>query len=740
MAPALRSYTDTLSYRAGDPVSLFCDGAPQDVRIALKRLVHSSDATTDIAVPWSAEGEYRVGPQETCVGSFATAPIGAAGSALTVGVFFWINYDQVDGTRTIWSITTADGAEAAVSVSERTLSVRVGEAVADVDAVVRQRVWYFLGVVVDAGDVSVTLISTDTLRGDSASTSFPAASPFTAGDELTATVAGRRPRDIVVEAGSARGRATDLFTGKLGGFFAASAALDERALLDIASGATRAAEAGGFDVMASWDFTPFSAGDDPSVVLDRVSGSSIPLVNLPAQGVTGRFFDGSETDYRLKPAHYDAVHFHASDMSDAGWEPLLRAELPSDLPSGVYGIEIVGEESTDLMPLFVTPAHGERTTRRVAVVLPTFCYLAYGNEGMYAAGDPTTWTNSGLVKVADEDVARIGDPTYGLSLYDFHADRSAVTYSSTRRALVNMRRGYEMWLFGAGRGFSADMYLIEWLESRGIEYDILTDFEVHAGGVSALEPYAAVISGMHPEYTTVEQLDAFETYRDNGGGLIYLGGNGWYWVTGVFPSPGLTVEIRRGHAGPLVWMASFPGEVTLISSRQPGGLWRHRGRAPQRIFGVGMAAQGWSKSHPYYRTEAASDPLVSWILDGVDEEPIGAYGAVMGGAAGDEIDRADEFLGTPYHATIIGTSRGHDNYYQRVPEETGATQPSPRSPGGEDDPEVHSDIVYFRTPGGGEVFSAGSMAWSGALNHNGGENGVSRITENVVRRFVENRR
>ena len=130
---------------------------------------------------------------------------------------------------------------------------------------------------------------------------------------------------------------------------------------------------------------------------------------------------------------------------------------------------------------------------------------------------------------------------------------------------------------------------------------------MHEGGAAVLEPYAAVISGMHPEYPSLEIIDAVEQYRDGGGGVLYLGGNGWYWVTGVYAGEGLAVEIRRGHSGVLTW-TSYPGEVTLVSSKQPGGLWKYRGRAPQRLVGLGFAAQGWGKSYPFYRNEAATHP------------------------------------------------------------------------------------------------------------------------------------
>jgi N,N-dimethylformamidase len=49
---------------------------------------------------------------------------------------------------------------------------------------------------------------------------------------------------------------------------------------------------------------------------------------------------------------------------------------------------------------------------------------------------------------------------------------------------------------------------------------------------------------------------------------------------------------------------------------------------------------------------------------------------------------------------------------------------------------VRSDMVYFETPNGGAVFSTGSITWCASLSHNGFQNNVSRITENVLRRFM----
>ena len=52
------------------------------------------------------------------------------------------------------------------------------------------------------------------------------------------------------------------------------------------------------------------------------------------------------------------------------------------------------------------------------------------------------------------------------------------------------------------------------------------------------------------------------------------------------------------------------------------------------------------------------------------------------------------------------------------------------------DPEVRSDVVLFSCGESGAVFSVGSIAWCGGLSHDDYTGGVSRITENVLRRFL----
>ena len=48
---------------------------------------------------------------------------------------------------------------------------------------------------------------------------------------------------------------------------------------------------------------------------------------------------------------------------------------------------------------------------------------------------------------------------------------------------------------------------------------------------------------------------------------------------------------------------------------------------------------------------------------------------------------------------------------------------------------LRSEIVFFETPNGGAVFSVGSITFCGSLPHNDFDNNISRMVDNVLRRF-----
>jgi N,N-dimethylformamidase len=481
-------------------------------------------------------------------------------------------------------------------------------------------------------------------------------------------------------------------------------------------------------LLAAWDFST-------DIGSARITDSG-PLglhgrtVNSPMRAVTGHDFTGRMTSYRLAPEEYGAIFFHDDDLEDAGWEADFQFTVPEDLPSGVYAVHLQAGDDEDYVPFIVRPKRGTATAR-LAVLLPTYTYLAYANEQITWRNPDSPVPHDPLQHLQAQDHYIVA---HGLkSAYDHHADDTGVCFSSRLRPVLNLRPKYSTALILAPQHFNADLYLIDWLEAMGHEYDVLTDEDLHAEGVDLLRPYRAVISGCHHEYWSGEMLDALEAYLASGGRWLSLTGNGYYWPIGIDPARPHLLEIRRGQNGTGTWR-SAPGENWFQTNGEPGGLWRDRGRAPQRLVGVGMSAAGFDVALPFHRLPASHDPRAAFIFDGVGEdEPIGDAGLMMGGAAGLEVDRADAALGTPPHALVVAAANGFSNSYLRAIEEV--TAPDAHQ-GGPENPALRGDMVFFETPNDGAVFAVGSITWFGSLSHNDYENPVSRITDNVVRAFI----
>jgi N,N-dimethylformamidase len=355
------------------------------------------------------------------------------------------------------------------------------------------------------------------------------------------------------------------------------------------------------------------------------------------------------------------------------------------------------------VPFFVRPKKGTATAK-IALLIPTFSYLAYGATG-----------SSGFAI---------------LSAYAHHTDGSGIAYSSRLRPITNMRPKIETrnpWQF------MQDTHLVDWLEVKGFTVDVITDQDLHFEGTALIAPYKVVLTGTHPEYYSQQMLEALHAYLEKGGRVMYLGGNGFYWVTPMDPS-GRFIELRR-RDGTEAWQGA-PGESHHALTGEEGGLWRFRGIPPQRYFGVGFTAQGFDKGGPYKRMPGSFDPRASFIFDGIGrDEVIGDFPslALLEGAAAQELDRVDYAVGSPAHTLILAESYNHSDAYQQVVEELNT---SDSKQGGTVNPLVHAHLAYLEYPNGGAVFSTGSIGWCSSLSYNNYTNNVSRITENVLRRFA----
>lgn len=516
----------------------------------------------------------------------------------------------------------------------------------------------------------------------------------------------------------------DHFTGKIEAPLAAAAFAEAwPSALDLPPAVAAA-------IRAHWDFAR-EIGTDAMLDVgpDALHGT---LVNAPTQAVVGARWSGRETCWRHAPGDYAAIHFHADDIEDCGWAPSFQFDVPEGMASGCYAFHLTAADGEDWLPFYVLPPRG-RATAPVAFLASTFTYQAYAN---HARGNADAAYHA---RVADwgayphnPDQAR----GFGFSTYNRHPDGSGIALSSRLRPILTMRPGYLTFNDARGSGlrhYPADTHLLAWLEAQGIPFDVVTDEDLDDEGAALLAPYRAVLTGSHPEYHTDRMLDALTAYRDGGGKLLYLGGNGFYWRIARDPARPHLMEVRRAEGGIRAWDAE-PGEYHHQLDGQLGGLWRRNRRPPQLLVGVGFSAQGLFEGTHFRRLPDSHVPEHAWIMEGVPEL-FGDTGLSGGGAAGFELDRADIRLGTPADAAILARSGPPPSSFVTVPEELLSHVATVT---GERPADLQrGEIVYFTTPGGGAVFSVGSITFCGSLWDGEAFAGpVSRLLENVLRRFM----
>ena len=714
--PRVIGYADPLSVAPGEPIRFMVgtlDG-PRRYRAEVVRLVcgdtgPGGPGLKTVRLPTSIEGEHDGTPQPIDAGSYAIVEHPGAFGALgrfTLQAFIQPTLVPVRPSprRQVVMGTWAEdrGSGFALMLDETgALAFLIGAAPVSTGTPLTARRWYHVAASVDLAAGTVTLRQTPladhapSLEQPVAVTAAIRAAPAPAGDFFIG--AARK----AVEDG--RLRTTWHFNGKI----------DRPSLL------------AGEHPIGLWDF----AAD---VATDRVTDRSPnhlhgQTVNAPKRAVTGHNWDGSEMDWRRAPHQYGAIHFHDDDLYDAGWRPSLTMTVPTDARSGVYALRLEADGGPEFWVVFYVrpPRGGPRA--RAAFLASTATYLCYSNYRMRMRPGPAELFIGALPIVDTTDLLLMHHPELGASTYDTHSDGSGVCHVSRLRPIVNVRPTGRLW------NLFLDLCLLDWLEAHEQRYDVITDDDLHTEGLPLLDGYSVVLTGCHPEYLSREMMDALAAYLGRGGRLMYMGGNGFYWrVSYPRAHPGM-IEMRRAEDGTRAWVESV-GEYYHSSTGEYGGLWRRQGRAPNTLVGVGFVAQGFDRSSYYRRTAASRNPRARFIFDGVQDEVLGDFGVAWGGAAGLELDAFNPALGSPPWALVVASSEDHSNAFQLVNEEINV---SFAGADGRFSPAVRADMVFYEHPGGGAVFSTGSIAYVGSLAHKGYDNNISRLTLNVLRRFLD---
>lgn len=702
----LTGYCDPWSLRAGEDVTFYgSNHEPGTAELSLVRIV-CGDPTSygpgfaEEEIDSSLPSTVELTDQPLRPGSFASFDLAGIEAQRTVELCFSLRLSKPEEPQTVAWLETTKGHLALVMNEGRLCADLLGKLLPLRAQPLSRRRWYHVRFQVDvvAGAITATV---DT--ADSASPGRDLLEPQTEACSFSVPAGDRHFVGLLV-GGSPEGGFLDGRVGSL------SLALD---------GDER-----------RWDFSVDMATRRVAEVTGL--GPDGILHQLPARAVTGPTWDSTNQRWADDPSQWDAVHFHKDDLYDAGWSPTTTFQVPPDLPSGIYafrvranatdGARTDGKPEEDRVPFFVRPADAAATAD-VALLMSSATYLAYANHRMLSDGADFIQRKN---KLRPEHEYVRTHPELGRSMYEKHPDGSGVMFSSRLRPVLNLRPGADGW------NFTPDTDINAFLAHLGVGHDILGDEDVHAEGFAALEPYRVIVTCSHPEYWSTAMLDALEAWQRNGGRLIYLGGNGFYWRVAFSDAWPGAMELRRAEDGVRNWQTE-DGENYHAFTGEYGGMWRRNGRPPNELVGIGFAAQGFSRASYYEVNEESRSSRADWIWDGVsdDDGRIGTSG-LGGGAAGQELDRYDIRLGSPEHAVVLASATEFGPDMMRTKEEFEGSVDIPKP-----DPYVRSDIVFYETPKGGAVFSVGSISWFGALARNGFDNDIATMTANVVRRFAD---
>lgn len=230
-----------------------------------------------------------------------------------------------------------------------------------------------------------------------------------------------------------------------------------------------------------------------------------------------------------------------------------------------------------------------------------------------------------------------------------------------------------------GHMFDAELGLIHWLESQNYKFDLVTDEEIDKNP-DLLQNYKIVLLNTHSEYWTENALIGLDEFIANKGALCHLGANSLYWKATLKDD---YIECQK------------KGGLHKSDSTK-GGLWRNLNRPEEKVIGGAFDRAGYNTFMPYVVINSDH-----WLFENTDLKNGDLFGKSLnrGYASGHETDKLTAF--TPLNTILL--ARGVN---QEAKDELGV-EGANRNGG--------AAMVFIEQPGGGYVFSSGSITSGGSM-------------------------
>ena len=389
-------------------------------------------------------------------------------------------------------------------------------------------------------------------------------------------------------------------------------------------------------------------------------------------------------------------------------------------------------EREDIVPFFVLPPKGEARAPSPTSPHLHLSGLCQSPARQFHDELPRRGRPPGAPSAEPQPSTRTtaSRPTTRIAMAAASAIRAAL------RPILTMRPGFLTFHDPRGSGLRhlpADSHLTDWLEEKGIAFDVITDEDLDDEGLPLLARYKCVVTGSHPEYHTPGTLDALQAYVEAAAG---------------WPISAATASTGRWRAAPDRPMcsrcaapraASAPGRPSRANTTTQldgsyGGLWRRNGRPPQMLCGVGFCGQGAFEGTllpPHARRRRPARRLDLRRRRGRDVRRLRACRAAARRASSSTAPTRARHAAERRDPGPVGRRTRTISWW--CTRRCWAT--SPPSPASGRRTLIRAEIVYFETRNGGAVFSAGSITFCGSLSHANYANPISRMLENVLTRF-----
>ncbi|NBE52412.1 N,N-dimethylformamidase beta subunit family domain-containing protein [Streptomyces boluensis] len=320
--------------------------------------------------------------------------------------------------------------------------------------------------------------------------------------------------------------------------------------------------------------TTFPSYTSSTVRLAPTTGA--PVVVTPPTTRTGSF----------KPLQSG---YHAAGC---GWSQSFSISVGTGTswPSGVYVSRLKSPQGKEHNVMFVV--RPSTPQQEVAVLVPTNTYNAYnfwGGHNQYTSG-----------QAGAQRTVTMQRPNMGTSWDNVYASPPGII---------------DHLLY-------SDLQLLQWMGSKGIAYDCYADTDLHSTGATWLRTPAqggnckALVLTSHPEYFSQTARDNLVNFQNNGGRVIYMGGNGIYERV-QYSGDGRAVIFRRANGSRDVFADS--------------------GQSEAQILGVAHFQPTYMTFSPYEVRDTANNPFMAGTGLSVGD----TFGSVSSNvaASGWEVDR-----------------------------------------------------------------------------------------------------